>query len=377
MADLKKLGARLRGKRRRDREADRTAAMWIGAGCAAVAAGYLARAVVREAHGIDLEGKVVLVTGGSRGLGFHLAKELGSRGAKVAIVGRDSDAVERARDRLAAIGVKVYGVGCDVGDKAMADALIADVVERFGRIDVVVNNAGVIRVGPILDQTAADVDDVMRTNFRGAVHVTLASLAHLMKVGRDARIVNVTSIGGRIGVPHLASYSASKFALVGFSEALRAELDAMPNGPRVVTVVPGPMRTGSFENAQFQGRVGDEFDWFAASSSVPVLTIDAEVAARRIVGATIDGRAFLRVGASAYVGDWARRVSPALTTVAASLAARLLPRAAAAFERAPLDPARHGAPVIRGRDIESDLRGTPLMERGEIAALENNEEPRL
>lgn len=361
----------------RQREvAFRDAATWVGAGCAALAVGLVARTAVRRARSIDLDGRVVLVTGGSRGLGFHLAKEYGARGARVAIVGRDPETVGIARDRLLVHGITTHAIAADLGDRAMADALVADVVERFGRLDVVVNNAGVIRVGSILDQTAADIDAVMRTNFRGAVHVTLASLAHLMKIGRDARIVNVTSIGGRVGIPHLASYSASKFGLVGFSEALRAELDAMPGGPRVVTVFPGLMRTGSFENAQFQGRVGDEFDWFAASSSAPGLTIGADKAARRIVRATLDGRPFLRVGASAFLGDWAHRASPTLTTIAASLAARLMPRPAAAFARAPLEDHHHGAPAIRGRDITSDLRGTPLLRRGEIAALENNEEPR-
>ena len=171
-----------------------------------------------------------------------------------------------------------------------------EVAETWRRLDVVVNNAGIIRVGGLESQSVHDIDEVMRANFWGPVHVTYRALPILTLQGHDARIVNIASIGGRVAVPHLIGYNASKFGLMGFSETMRAELDAKDASPRVVTVVPGLMRTGSFENAEFQGKIEEEFSWFALGSALPLLSIDAREAARRIVAATRDGRPFLRLG---------------------------------------------------------------------------------
>src|SRR5262249_29078614 len=143
-----------------------------------------------------------------------------------------------------------------------------------------VNNAGIIQVGPMETMTLADYQEAMRVHYWGPLYTALAVLPQ-MKQRRAGRIVNITSIGGKVAVPHLLPYVGSKFALVGLSEGLRAEL--MKDGILVTTVVPGLMRTGSPRNAFFKGQNEAEYAWFKIGDSIPVLTTSAERAARRIV----------------------------------------------------------------------------------------------
>src|SRR5205823_4029010 len=135
---------------------------------------------------------------------------------------------------------------CDVTHRREVTQFVRATRERFGRIDVLVNNAGTIEVGPMEVMTLDDYDRAMKTHFWGPLYMVLAVLPELRK-RREGRIVNVSSIGGKISVPHLLPYCASKFALTGFSQGLRAEL--AKDGIVVTTVCPGLMRTGSPLNA--------------------------------------------------------------------------------------------------------------------------------
>jgi NAD(P)-dependent dehydrogenase (short-subunit alcohol dehydrogenase family) len=307
--------------------------------------------------------KAVLITGGSRGLGLLLAEEVGRLGAQVAICGRAPEAVERAERHLRDRGVAAFGRACDLADAEEAQSFVDEVAARLGRIDVVVNNAGVIRVGPIETVTLEKLHEVMAANFWSAVHVTLAALPILRESGTESRIVNVGSVGGRAGLPHMLGYDSSKFALTGFSEALRAELSARKGAPRVVTVVPGLMRTGSFYNAEFDGDGPKEFSWFSIGSSLPLVTIDGRRAARRIAAATADGRAFLRLGLFGYAIDWLRRLSPRATVWLMGLVARLLPRESG------------DGFATKGRLVDSALPGSMALRLGDRAARANNEMP--
>src|SRR5437868_10247139 len=159
---------------------------------------------------------------------------------------------------------------------------------RFGRIDVLVNNAGTIEVGPMEVMTLDDYEKAMRTHFWGPLYMVLAVLPE-MRARKEGRIVNVSSIGGKISVPHLLPYCASKFALTGFSEGLRAEL--AKDGIVVTTVCPGLMRTGSPLNAFFKGQHQAEYAWFSISDSLPISSISAQRAARQIVRACKNGDA--------------------------------------------------------------------------------------
>src|SRR5690606_36314090 len=223
---------------------------------AAAAGGWLYNRRPARRGDFRFDGRVVLVTGGSGGLGLILARKLASRGARVAICARDEAELSRARDDVARYGAEPLVVACDVADPAEARRCVARVDDALGPIDVLVNNAGRIVVGPEEAMTLADNRRTMDVNFFGALHVTEAVLPS-MRRRREGRIVNIGSFGGKLAVPHLLPYTASKFALVGWSEGLRAELAAQ--GIVVTTVVPGPMRTGSGRHAWFKDQHRSEY----------------------------------------------------------------------------------------------------------------------
>jgi NAD(P)-dependent dehydrogenase (short-subunit alcohol dehydrogenase family) len=328
------------------------------AGLASIA---LARDVLRRRRQLDIQGRVAVITGGSRGLGLLLSEELGRRGARVAICGRDPEALARARQRLEALGVEVHAVACDLGVRQEAEAFIDSVVAAFGGIDMLINNAGSIQVAPLQDLGIEGLEASMRSNFWSAAYVTLRALPHLTAPRSGGRIVNITSIGGRVAVPHLMGYAASKFAMVGFSEGLHAELARA--GVRVTTVIPGLMRTGSIYNASFGGEAEREFAWFGVSASVPLLSMNARRAARRVVRAALEGRAELRLGITARAASLVHGVAPALLARLMGLAGRLLPKATGR------------PPGPRGRDLRSPLSGSMLLRLSDQAARLNNEAP--
>jgi len=287
----------------------------------AAGGGYLAVRRWRRSA-FSLAGRTVLITGGSRGLGFVLAGEAARRGARVAFCARDQDTLERARARLAEQGVDVLAVQCDVRVPAEVDALVAEVERALGPIEVLVNNAGIIEVGPADTMAAGDYDEALATNFWGMLHPTLRVLPGMRSRG-EGRIVNVTSIGGKVGIPHLLPYSASKFAAVGFSQGLRAELAG--ERVKVVTVVPGLMRTGSPRHAIFRGKHRAEYAWFSISDSLPGLSISAESAARRILDAAERGDAEVLFPLTTRLATAVNALAPNLTAWLLAGADRLLP----------------------------------------------------
>jgi NAD(P)-dependent dehydrogenase (short-subunit alcohol dehydrogenase family) len=178
------------------------------------------------------------------------------------------------------------------------------------------------------------------------------------------RIVNIVSIGGRVAMPHMLAYDASKFALMGFSEALQADLGSSQARVPVTTVIPGPMRTGSFYNAEFGGQQQAEFGWFALLSSLPVTSIDARRAARRIVRAAREGAPWVHLGVSSWSLDLLHRLSPSLAVRAMTLMGMLLPRSAG-----------YRGELAKGRDVGQALAGSPALHLGDVAAHRHNEAP--
>ncbi len=266
----------------------------------------------------------MLITGGSRGLGLGLAREFARHGCRLVICGRDEDSLARARDELNAAGADVLAIPCDVGDQDQVDRLVAETTERFGPIDILVANAGQIEVGPFATMADADFENAFDVMFWGILRPVRAVLPAMGSRGRG-RIVTITSIGGKVSVPHLLPYAAAKFAAVGLSEGLRAELAG--TGVRVTTVVPGLMRTGSHLNAEFRGNPDAEYVWFSLGSSLPLISMDADRAARQIVAATIrgDAEAILSLPAAALAR--VHGLAPGMTTEILSLVNRLLPSA--------------------------------------------------
>ena len=299
------------------------AAVPVLAGAAlALLAPMLARALRRRPP-LQFRDRVAVITGGSRGLGRLMARELAAEGARSAILARDPAELEAARRALAALGGgPVLALPCDVRNQEDVQRAIATVVERFGRLDVLINNAGIIQVGPREQMAVADFEDAMAVHFWGPLYATLAALPHLSRAA-GGRIVNIASIGGKVAVPHMLPYSASKFALVGLSNGLRSELARRQI--HVTTVCPGLMRTGSHVNAQFKGRYREEFSWFAVLGSLPLASIDGRRAARRILEACRRGQPHLILTPQARALSAAAHLAPNLTAHALELADRLLP----------------------------------------------------
>jgi NAD(P)-dependent dehydrogenase (short-subunit alcohol dehydrogenase family) len=328
---------------------------------AAVGAGGLlaARALYRRRLDYDLRGKTVLVTGGSRGLGLVLAREFAREGANVAVCARDRDELMRAQADLAARGANAFAFPCDVTDRSQVKELVEVVTEHFGGVDVLVNNAGVIQVGPVEVMTLEDYEEAMRIHFWGPLYTMLAVLPQMRGRG-EGRVVNISSIGGKIAVPHLVPYSASKFALTGLSDGMRAEL--LKDGVAVTTVCPGLMRTGSPRNATFKGQHRAEYAWFAISDALPVTSIQAERAARQIVAACKRGQAELVITTQAVLAVKFRALFPEATADILSTVARLLP-----------GPGGIGRKRAKGKDSESPLAPSVLTALSDQAAERNNE----
>jgi short-subunit dehydrogenase len=331
------------------------------AGVGAVMAGRRAISVLREVSqwgADDLRGQTVLVTGSSRGLGLALAEEFARNGCKLVLCARNERELLRARQRVERLGAEVHAMTCDISKPEQVDHLVTSARQHFGRIDLLVNNAGTIFVGPLLSHELEDFRESMDTIFWGMVHPTLAVLPAMIERGRG-KIVNITSVGGKVSMPHLLPYSCAKFATVGFSEGLHTELKKY--GVNVVTVVPGLMRTGSHLHARFKGHHSREYSWFALGGTNPLLSMSVERAARKIVNATRRNQAEVVVG-------WQARALIRGHSVAPGLAMRVL-----AFANTLLPAAQGGGPVKKGHESESAITRSPLTALGRRAARRFNQ----
>src|SRR5262245_12088783 len=286
---------------------------------AGLGAWWLYRTLSRTSY--SFRGRNAFVTGGSRGLGLVLARELLARGANVAVCARDAEELDLAYDDLQGRGGRGVVVRCDVTDEASVRDAIATVRGRLGPIDVLINNAGIIGVGPLETMTLDDFDKNMKVHFWASVYTTFEVMPE-MRRRKQGRIVNVSSIGGKVAVPHLLPYVASKFALTGFSTGLRIELTG--TGIAVTTVCPGMMRTGSHVNARFKGQHGREYAWFALGSSIPGLSISAESAARTILDACARGDGEVVLTLPAKIAVLMQALFPDLTADAAGVVGRSL-----------------------------------------------------
>lgn len=306
---------------------------------------------------------VALVVGASRGLGLLIARELGRRGLRPVVTARDAAELDRAVEILAGDGVAATAMVCDVRDHVRLDEVVAQVEQEIGPIEVAIHVAGIIQVGPLDSLTRDHFQQAIDIMAWGPITMALAVLPAMRARGRG-RIATIASVGGLVSVPHLLPYSTAKFAAVGFTNGLRAELSG--TGITATTVAPGLMRTGSHLNAEFTGDPAAEYAWFAPGASLPLISMDAERAAARIVRGVLRGRSIVLLTPLAKVGSRVAGLAPATTAAIMGLAARALPQ-----------PSGPDGVTVDGHTARGRL-GSPLVERltrwGNDAAHRFNEQ---
>ncbi|MDB5391425.1 MAG: 3-oxoacyl-[acyl-carrier protein] reductase [Planctomycetaceae bacterium] len=319
----------------------------------------LAWAAFRRRNADWLTRKTVFITGGARGLGLVLARKIGDAGARVAICSRNVQQLERARDELQQRNIVVWPLECDVTDGDAVKRMLGQIESRWGVPDIVINNAGVIQMGPLESLTEADFVTAMETHFWAPLCV-MREVIPGMRARGSGQIVNIASIGGKISPPHLVAYNSSKFALVGLSEGFAAEL--AKDGIRVTTICPGLMRTGSPRNALFKGRHREEYSWFSILGSLPGLSMSAEHAADKILSAMRQGKAVSILGLPAKLATLMHDLLPELTISGLAAANRFLPGIGGI-----------GQASARGVESQSMLSPSLLTTLTEQAAVQNNE----
>jgi NAD(P)-dependent dehydrogenase (short-subunit alcohol dehydrogenase family) len=329
-------------------------------GAAAAAASYY----LREKRRIDFRGRTVVISGASRGLGLELARQFAREGARLVLLAREQDELRNVANEFHERGAAATVLECDVRKPEVVKKTVAEILERHGPIDVLINNAGIIQVGPMEHMKREDFIDAMDVHFWGPLSMMQEVIPHMKKRG-SGRIVNIASIGGKVAVPHLLPYVASKFALVGLSEGLREEL--AKDGIYVTTVCPGLMRTGSHLNAMFKGDHEKEFAIFSIANASPLLSTSAERAARRIIDACRYGKPEIFITPQAHLLHLANSLFPGLVAESFALVNRVLPGA------------REGQGDILKRGWESRSRLSPsiLTRPADRAAARNKEHPRL
>jgi short-subunit dehydrogenase len=248
----------------------------------------------------NIQDACVVVTGASSGIGRELAHQFCAHGARVIAVARRQPLLEQLADECNRENGELHYLAGDVTDTSFRRHVIATVRERFGRLDMLVNNAGVGALGAFADADEARLRQVMEVNFFAAAEWTRDALP-LLGQGRKPLVVNIGSILGHRGVPSSSEYCASKFALCGFSESLRAELE--PQGIGVLHVSPGPTETDFFDHVV--DRKG-EMAWRKRPKT------PAPVVARRIVRAVIRGRREIIPSATGWLFCFANRLVPSI-----------------------------------------------------------------
>jgi NAD(P)-dependent dehydrogenase (short-subunit alcohol dehydrogenase family) len=328
------------------------------AGTAAAAAVY----AVRRRRRMDFKDKTVVISGASRGLGLELARAFAREGAKLVLLARNRDQLAEAVRQLERAGARVSALACDVTNQDQVRADVASIIGEFGAIDVLVNNAGIIQVGPSEHMKVEDYAAAMNVHFWGPLYLMQEVIPHMKRRGHG-RIVNIASIGGKVAVPHLLPYVASKFALVGLSKGMRAEL--AKDGIYVTTVCPGLMRTGSHLNALFKGAHEKEFALFSIANASPLLSTSSARAARQIIEASRYGKAELVITPQARLARLLNDLFPSGAAETLSLIGSVLPGARD----------RRGDRLQRGWQSRSWLAPSLLTRPADNAAPRNNEQP--
>jgi short-subunit dehydrogenase len=315
---------------------------------------------VRQRRRMDFEGKTVVIAGASRGLGLDLARGFAREGANVVLLARNRRLLAEAARELAAVTASVSVLGCDITKQDEVHLNIASIIRDFKRIDVLINVAGMIQVGPSEHMQLDDFVGAMAVHFWGPLYLMREVIPH-MKREAQGRIVNIASIGGKVAIPHLLPYGASKFALVGLSEGMRTEL--AKDGIYVTTVCPGLMRTGSHFNALIKGQKRKEFALFSAANAW--LSTSSARAAHQIMEACRYGTSQLVITPQARLLRLVNGMFPSFVAETLSLLCRVLPGPTGA----------EGDKLNRGWESQSMVAPSLLTRPADRAASDHREEP--
>lgn len=336
--------------------------LWSAIGVGGVVA---ARLINQQQRAIELKDRVALVTGGSRGLGLELARVLVEHGAKTVICARNAKDLEVARQELSVLAAEsenphdILTIPCDVTEREQVKAMIRQIKDRIGPVEVLINNAGTIQVGPLEEMEEREFDESINVHFWGPLY-TMEEVLPEMRKRKEGRIVNISSIGGIVSIPHLAPYSAGKHALTGLSEGYRAEL--LKDHIYVTTVCPGLMRTGGIKNAIFKGQHRKEQTLGTLSDSLPLTSMDAREAAKDIISACRHGQSTLVLSAQAKLLSGLNGLFPGLISDVFGLVNQWMP-----------EPGGIGKERMKGYESESELSPSKLTKHTEEAARRNNE----
>ena len=325
----------------------------VVAGALGVAAGTWA--VRRRARRIDLDGRVVVVTGGGRGLGYAIARAFLARGCKLAIGSRDGETIGRAVAEFRLRGAEVFGMACDASDPAQVQAFIAGVIERFGRIDILINNAGQVYFGPAAELRAEDVESAIRNIFWVHYWPTMTVLPHMRARG-FGRIVNITSLAGKVPLPHHAAYVTGKHAATGWSETLTVEL--RKDGILVSTITPPALADGAPLHTHFNGDEEAEFKWFTAALTSRWSATSTDHAARVVVNAATYGDRQRAISPGSWLASRLHGLAPSLMIDFWARFDRLLP---------PPGPPGHTSEMHLGAEVLANSPDGQVQAQGEVA----------
>lgn len=205
----------------------------------------------------DLTGKVAVVTGGTKGLGYGIVMTLAYYGAKVVITSRHQDDCDSVAKEVEDMGGEAVGIKTDVQNKEELDNLIKNTVEKYGKIDIMVNNAGVAITKPMLEMTEDDYNTVIDSNLKSVYFGSTAAAREMIKQGNGGRIINMASIGGLVGTKNISTYGASKAAVLNLTKGMAIEFGKY--GITVNSVCPGYVRTAlnaeALDNPKYQEKM--------------------------------------------------------------------------------------------------------------------------
>lgn len=302
-----------------------------------------------------LNEKKVFITGGSRGLGLSLAWNLLGLGAEVTLMARDREELVKAREILLRDypAAKIWIDACDVTNPDELAQSLRLAVHDMGSIDLLINNAGSILVAPFSTMRKEEFEAQMKLHLYSVIEATQMIVPYFKSRG-GGRILNICSLGGKVAVPHMLSYNASKFALAGFSQGVSTEL--AHDGIVVTTAYPTVMRTGSPIQAVFKGDHQKEFEWFQTIDNLPLFSMSADTAAKKLLAGVCEGRSEVILSVPGKARVLFGSLFPETMNYLMSLVARILPKGESTLRKTGAESASE----FKHRDREQLYNQRPL-----------------